>query len=133
MAEAKVNLDNSLSKKKVKFSKNNSAGPNTWSRFLTLLQELGKTLQFPIVVLPFAAILNRFGALEISLADEGSVGYWISLIIQKPGSIPFDNLPLLFAIGCAFGLAKDHRGEVALVAVIFYLLIAALTGEGTLP
>jgi PTS system N-acetylglucosamine-specific IIC component len=27
---------------------------------------LGKSLQFPIAVLPFAAILNRFGALGIS-------------------------------------------------------------------
>ncbi|AKU80159.1 PTS transporter subunit EIIC [Spiroplasma turonicum] len=131
MAEAKVSI--AKSEKKVKVNKTNSSGPNAWSKFLTLLQELGKTLQFPIAVLPFAAILNRFGALGMELADEHSWGWWISLIIQKPGSIPFDNLPLLFAIGCAFGLAKDHRGEVALVAVIFYLAIAALTAEGTLP
>ncbi|WP_339029616.1 PTS transporter subunit EIIC [Spiroplasma endosymbiont of Cantharis nigra] len=125
-----------LKTKKVKDSNNSSSG---WSKFLTMLQELGKVLQFPIAVLPFAAILNRFGALGITYSTNvdgeitNQIGYWISLIIQKPGSIPFDNLALLFAIGCAFGLAKDHRGEVALVAVIFYLSIAALTGEGTLP
>ncbi|WP_342258549.1 PTS transporter subunit EIIC [Spiroplasma endosymbiont of Dioctria linearis] len=125
-----------LKTKKVKDSNDSS---NSWSKFLTMLQELGKVLQFPIAVLPFAAILNRFGALGITYSTNidgeitNQIGYWISLIIQKPGSIPFDNLALLFAIGCAFGLAKDHRGEVALVAVIFYLSIAALTGEGTLP
>ncbi|AKX34508.1 PTS system, N-acetylglucosamine-specific IIC component [Spiroplasma litorale] len=131
MAEAKVSV--AKSDKKVKLKSQKSGGPNAWSKFLTMLQELGKTLQFPIAVLPFAAILNRFGALGMELAEEHSWGWWISLVIQKPGSVPFDNLPLLFAIGCAFGLAKDHRGEVALVAVIFYLAIAALTAEHTLP
>ncbi|ALD66117.1 PTS transporter subunit EIIC [Spiroplasma cantharicola] len=141
MNNKNVHLTNEkkLKTKKVKDSNNSSSG---WSKFLTMLQELGKVLQFPIAVLPFAAILNRFGALGITYSSEvvgdkliitNQIGYWISLIIQKPGSIPFDNLALLFAIGCAFGLAKDHRGEVALVAVIFYLSIAALTGEKTLP
>ncbi|AUM62445.1 PTS transporter subunit EIIC [Spiroplasma monobiae] len=128
-----------LKTKNIKDADNSNGG---WSKFLTMLQELGKVLQFPIAVLPFAAILNRFGALGIGYTSEtvegtlvitNQVGYWISLIIQIPGSIPFDNLPLLFAIGCAFGLAKDHRGEVALVAVIFYLALAGLTAEGTLP
>ncbi len=138
MNDKSVHLTNEkkLKTKKVKDSNSSSSG---WSKFLTMLQELGKVLQFPIAVLPFAAILNRFGALGITYSTDSTgeitnqIGYWISLIIQKPGSIPFDNLALLFAIGCAFGLAKDHRGEVALVAVIFYLSIAALTGEGTLP
>jgi PTS system N-acetylglucosamine-specific IIC component len=118
-------------------------GTTAWSKFLTLLQELGKTLQFPIAMLPFAAILNRFGALGIQYTSEtvdgslhitNQVGYWISFIIQKPGGVAFDNLPLMFAIGVAFGLAKDHRGEVALVGALFYLILAAMTGAaGTLP
>jgi PTS system N-acetylglucosamine-specific IIC component len=113
-------------------------GTTAWSKFLTLLQELGKTLQFPIAMLPFAAILNRFGALGIQYTSEtvdgslhitNQVGYWISFIIQKPGGVAFDNLPLMFAIGVAFGLAKDHRGEVALVGALFYLILAAMTGS----
>jgi PTS system N-acetylglucosamine-specific IIC component len=115
-------------------------GTTAWSKFLTLLQELGKTLQFPIAMLPFAAILNRFGALGIQFTTDSAghitneVGYWISFIIQKPGGVAFDNLPLMFAIGVAFGLAKDHRGEVALVGALFYLILAAMTGAaGTLP
>jgi PTS system N-acetylglucosamine-specific IIC component len=118
-------------------------GTTAWSKFLTLLQELGKTLQFPIAMLPFAAILNRFGALGIQYTSEtvdgslhitNEVGYWISFIIQKPGGVAFDNLPLMFAIGVAFGLAKDHRGEVALVGALFYLILFSMTGSaGTLP
>jgi hypothetical protein len=45
-------------------------GTTAWSKFLTLLQELGKTLQFPIAMLPFAAILNRFGALGIQYTTD---------------------------------------------------------------
>ncbi|WP_339021328.1 PTS transporter subunit EIIC [Spiroplasma endosymbiont of Atherix ibis] len=142
MKNKSIHLTNEK-KLKVKKNKDENNSKGSWSKFLTMLQELGKVLQFPIAVLPFAAILNRFGALGIEYsshtAENGvlvitnQVGYWISLIIQKPGLIPFENLPMLFAIGCAFGLAKDHRGEAALVAVIFYLSVTALTGEGTLP
>ncbi|AHI52598.1 PTS transporter subunit EIIC [Spiroplasma culicicola] len=131
MAEAQIHA--SKEEKKLAKKANSSSGPGAWSKFLTMLQELGKALQFPIAVLPFAAILNRFGALGLQYAEEGSIGYWISLVIQRPGDVPFANLPLLFAIGTAFGLAKDHRGEVALVGLIFYMALAALTAEGTLP
>ncbi|PPE05755.1 PTS transporter subunit EIIC [Williamsoniiplasma lucivorax] len=107
--------------------------------FLLLLQELGKALQFPIAVLPFAAILNRFGNLGITFTTDADgnitnqVGYWISFIIQKPGGVAFDNLPLLFALGLAFGLSKDHRGEVTLVAAVFYFIIAVMNAEHGLP
>ncbi len=114
-----------------------------WNNVLKFLQDLGKALQFPIAVLPFAAILNRFGALGLTFTtttDAGvmhvtnEVGYWISYIIQQPGKIVFDNLPLLFALGLAFGLAKDHRGEAALVGAVFYLAISAMTSiEHSLP
>ncbi|WP_338984128.1 PTS transporter subunit EIIC [Spiroplasma endosymbiont of Othius punctulatus] len=114
-------------------TKKQKSGSSKWNKFLTMLQELGKALQFPVAVLPFAAILNRFGGLGISFAEEGSVGYWISYIIQKPGSVAFDQLPLLFAIGISFGLAKDHRGEVTMVAAIMYLIIILMTGEHGIP
>lgn len=142
MAEQQI-FASKKEKRLAKKTKSSSGGSGSWNNFLTMLQELGKALQFPIAVLPFAAILNRFGALGLQytseILDNGSVlitnkvGYWISTLIQKPGAVPFENLPLLFAIGTAFGLAKDHRGEVALVALIFYMSLAALTAEHTLP
>ncbi len=116
-------------------SKNNKS--SIGSRLLNSLQGLGKTLQFPIAVLPFAAILNRFGALGLSYSMDGDTitnqaGYWISFIIQKPGGIIFDNLPLMFAIGVGFGFAKDNRGEAALASVAFFLVTNALLIEGGL-
>lgn len=132
---SKKKTNNSLVSKKINKGKK-------FSKVLNFLQELGKALQFPIAVLPFAAILNRFGALGITFTTiDGTAdtiinqfGYWVSFIIQQPGAIVFNNLPLLFAIGIAFGLADDHRGEVALAGAIFYLIISALTSVAhTLP
>jgi len=135
----KKTVSRSTSKKQEKVLNKNNNNQSGWSKFLIWLQELGKSLQFPIAVLPFAAVLARFGSLGISYTTNSAgeitnqVGYWISFIIQKPGGIVFDNLPLIFAIGVAFGLAKDHRGEVALVGAVFYLIIAAMTMEKSLP
>ncbi|AVP49321.1 PTS transporter subunit EIIC [Williamsoniiplasma luminosum] len=126
-------------KKKKEATFGTPKSPNQKTSFLMLLQELGKALQFPVALLPFAAILNRFGALGVTFTTDANgvitndVGYWISFIIQKPGSVAFDNLPLLFAIGIAFGLAKDHRGEVALVSAVFYFIIAVMNAEHGLP
>ncbi len=119
------------------------------SKILNALQALGKSIQFPIAVLPFAAILNRFGALGIAYTTTSDpsvihvlvgntmvtnlAGYWISYIIQTPGAEMFNNLPLLFAIGIGFGLAKDHRGEAALASVAFFLVTIAFTKEHGLP
>jgi len=116
------------------------------TNLLNNLQALGKALQFPIAVLPFAAILNRFGSLGLAYTTNPGVvvnghaeitnvvGYWISFIIQQPGAVIFANLALFFAIGCGFGLAKDNRGEAALAAVAFFVVNVAFTGsQHTLP
>ncbi|ATZ18907.1 PTS system, N-acetylglucosamine-specific IIBC component [Williamsoniiplasma somnilux] len=134
-----IKTNSFLSRAKKEKSLNIKNGQSRGNKVLNFLQELGKALQFPIAVLPFAAILNRFGALGITYSTDTSgniineAGYWISFIIQKPGAVVFDNLPLLFSIGVAFGLAKDHRGEVALVGAVFYLVLAVMTAEHGLP
>ena len=122
--------------KKEKDSKNlNKAGNTFWNNLLTKLQGLGKSLMYPIALLPFAALLNRFGSLgmELNANSQGNVGWWFGFIIQKPGVTIFDQLPLIFAIGTAFGLSKDQRGEAALVGAAFYLIIVAFLIEGGLP
>lgn len=53
---------------------------NPWSNVLKFLQDLGKALQFPIAVLPFAAILNRFGALGLTFTSTTDVTVYILLM-----------------------------------------------------
>ncbi len=89
--------------------------------FLTVLQNVGKSLVFPIAVLPMAALLLRIGTL-IAGSDTEWVK-WLGIFIESPGKAVFDNLPIIFAIGVAFGFAKDHRGEAALVGALAYFTL----------
>ncbi|WP_052663584.1 PTS transporter subunit EIIC [[Mycoplasma] testudinis] len=101
-------------------------------KVLKALQELGKNLIYPIAFLPFAAILNRLGSIGTSLAIPNSAGYWIGFIIQTPGKVVFDNLAAIFAMGVAFGFAKDNRGEAAIIGFFFYIILVAFTSENGL-
>ncbi|PPE05753.1 PTS transporter subunit EIIC [Williamsoniiplasma lucivorax] len=139
----KSNKSNKLNKsnKPNKPNKPNDFQPSNsrtfWSKTFARLQTLGKALLYPIAILPFAALLNRFGTLAMDLnpMENGvrNVGNWIGFIISRPGDIVFTNLPLFFAIGIAFGLAKENRGEVALIGALMYLAITAFLIEGGLP
>ncbi len=75
------------------------------------LQKVGKALMTPVAVLPVAAILLRLGVL------------WDIPIITAAGAAIFDNLALLFAIGVAFGLAKNNQGAAGLAGAVGYLVI----------
>lgn len=106
-------------------------------KFLSVLQNIGKSLVFPIAVLPAAAILLRVG---VAISDVGVVDgtgveqfvYWLGWILYTPADVIFANLPLIFAVGVAFGFAKDNRGEAALVGAIMYLgLIGISQVEGS--
>ncbi|WP_342269151.1 PTS transporter subunit EIIC [Spiroplasma endosymbiont of Aspidapion aeneum] len=114
---------------------------NYLSKILNILQEFGKALQYPIAILPFCAIFNRLGNLgetysTSTVGDDkiitNSFGYWISHIMSMAGGVAFDNLAFFFAIGIAFGLSKDHRGEAAIAGALFYLILEKMLGEGGL-
>ena len=83
------------------------------------LQSIGKALMLPVAVLPAAAILTRFGA-----ADVLDIEFF-----QHAGQAVFDNLPIIFSIGIAFGMTEDKRdnGAAALAGFVFYaVMVAAL-------
>lgn len=75
------------------------------------LQKVGKALMTPVAVLPVAAILLRLGVL------------WEMPIVTAAGGAIFDNLALLFAIGVAFGLAKNNQGAAGLAGAVGYLVL----------
>lgn len=84
-------------------------------KVLNAFQKLGKSLMLPIAVLPIAGLLLRFGQ-----SDLLNVPF-----LAKAGGAIFDNLPMLFAIGVAVGLAKDNHGAAGLAgAISFYILNA---------
>ncbi len=45
------------------------------------------------------------------------------IIMNKVGSAVFDNLPLIFAVGVAIGMAKKEKEVAALSALIAYFVM----------
>lgn len=84
------------------------------------LQKVGKALMTPVAALPIAALLLRLGVL------------WEIDIVTAAGGAIFDNLALLFAIGVAFGLAKNNQGAAALAGAIGYLVITSVAPAAAL-
>ncbi|MEG0516749.1 MAG: PTS transporter subunit EIIC, partial [Cetobacterium sp.] len=75
-------------------------------KILDEAQKIGKALMLPIAVLPVAALLLRLGVL------------WNQAQMTAAGDVIFANLPMLFAIGVAVGIAKDGNGAAALAGAV---------------
>ena len=80
------------------------------------LQALGRALMLPIALLPVAGLLLRFGQADLLN---------IAAIAAAGGAI-FANLPLLFAIGVAVGVARDNHGAAGLAGAVGYLILSAM-------
>lgn len=109
-----------------------------------VLQRVGRSFMLPVAVLPVAGLLLGIGA---SLTNEttlqtynltnfmgpGTVIYNIMTILRNCGSIIFDNLPLIFAVGVAIGMAKKEKEVAALAAMIaFFVMHSAVSGMLTI-
>lgn len=99
-----------------------------------VLQKVGKALMLPVALLPAAGILLALGAallnptlLEIAPFLDNSGVEMVASIMQKAGDIVFGNLPVLFAVGVAVGLAGGD-GVAGLAAIIGYLIMNVTMG-----
>lgn len=103
------------------------------------LQRMGKTFMLPIALLPVAglllgigasftgnAFLNLYGLQDVM--GEGTFIFKFLTVLKDCGDIVFANLPLLFAVGVALGMAKAVKEVAALSAVVaYFMMYAALT------
>lgn len=90
----------------------------------------------PIAILPVAGLLMGIGSSFTNattietyrltrILGEGTVLHSLLVIMNDVGSVVFDNLPLLFAIGVAIGMAKKEKEVAALASVIAYFVMNA--------
>ncbi|KMK90730.1 glucose-specific PTS transporter subunit IIBC [Rossellomorea marisflavi] len=99
-----------------------------------VLQKVGKALMLPVAILPAAGLLLAFGnalqnptLLDIApFLSNGGVET-VAGVMEKAGGIIFDNLPLLFAVGVAIGLAGGD-GVAGLAAIVGFLIMNATMG-----
>ncbi|ADZ82929.1 PTS transporter subunit IIABC [Cellulosilyticum lentocellum] len=108
------------------------------SKVFGLLQRVGKAFMLPIALLPAAGILLGVGGALLNVASlenppaiyQGLISFVnieavtaILTVMQKVGGAVFDNLPLLFAIGIAVGLAKSDKGTAGLAGAVGFLIM----------
>ena len=98
---------------------------------LAPLQKFGRSLMLPIAALPVAALLLRFGASDI-LGSEGAGWDDVAAVVGAAGNALFANLPILFAVGIAIGMARKSDGSTALAAVVGYLVFKGV-GDAMSP
>lgn len=113
-------------------------------RIFSVLQRVGRSFMLPVAVLPVAGLLLGLGSSftnETTLATynllgvmgPGTVIYNILTIMSKCGSVIFDNLPLIFAVGVAIGMAKKEKEVAALASIIaFFVMHSAISGMITI-
>ena len=88
-----------------------------------VLQRVGRSFMLPIAILPVAGLLLGLGssftnATTIAtyglqgILGEGTILHSLLIIMNKVGSAIFDNLPLIFAVGVAIGMAKKEKESV---------------------
>lgn len=94
------------------------------------IQKFGRTLLLPIgVMAPVGMVLGITGALVQSymIARFPFLGTpvvnTILVSIRTIASIIFDNIPLLFAMGVAYGMSKKDKGIATFASVIGYLVM----------
>lgn len=100
----------------------------------SVLQRVGRSFMFPIALLPVAGLLLGIGA---SFTNEQMIATYnlqsfvgpgtpINAVLQlmsKTGNIIFENLPIIFAMGVALGMAESEKETATLSAAIAFFVM----------
>ena len=108
-------------------------------RMFEVLQRVGRSFMLPIAILPVAGLflgiggsftnetmLNTYGLTGI--LGPGTPANAILTVMNAAGNIVFANLPVLFAMGVAIGMARKEKEVAALSAVIAFFVMQASIG-----
>lgn len=104
-----------------------------------VLQRVGRSFMLPIAILPVAGLLLGVGGSftnETMLSTYGLMGIMgpgtilnaILQVMSEAGNIVFANLPIIFAMGVAIGMAKKEKEVAALSAAIAFFIMHASIG-----
>lgn len=109
-------------------------------RIFEVLQRIGKSFMLPVAILPAAGLLLGLGSSFTNkttitayhlewLLGAGTLLHALLVLMNEVGSAIFDNLPLIFAVGVAIGMAKKEKEVAALAALIaFFVMHVSING-----
>ena len=108
-------------------------------KLFSVLQRVGRSFMLPIAILPVAGLLLGIGGSFTnptmidayglaSILGEGTILHSILTVMSKCGDIIFGNLPIIFAMGVAIGMAKKEKEVAALSgAIAFFVMHTAIS------
>ena len=102
--------------------------------FFSILQRVGRSFMLPIALLPIAGLLLGVGSsltnpTTIAAYNLGAIlgpGTFLNTVMQilaQTGNIVFANLPIIFAMGVALGMAEKEHGTAVLSAAIAFFIM----------
>lgn len=102
--------------------------------FFSILQRVGRSFMLPIALLPIAGLLLGIGSsltnpTTIAAYNLGAIlgpGTFLNTVMQilaQTGNIVFANLPIIFAMGVALGMAEKEHGTAVLSAAIAFFIM----------
>ncbi|MDO5754810.1 MAG: glucose PTS transporter subunit IIA [Tissierellia bacterium] len=114
------------------------------SKVFGVLQRIGRSFMLPIAMLPVAGLLLGIGGSFTNETMLKTYGLWnvmgpgtiihgVLEVMRSAGDIIFANLPVIFAIGVAIGMAKAEKATAALAsAIAFFVMHASISSMITL-
>ena len=102
-------------------------------KIFSVLQRVGRSFMLPIAILPVAGLLLGIGSSFTNattietygltkILGEGTLLHSLLVIMNSVGSAVFDNLPLIFAVGVAIGMAKKEKKRLRLYQQLLHFL-----------
>jgi glucose PTS system EIICBA or EIICB component len=104
-----------------------------------VMQRVGRSFMLPIAILPIAGLFLGIGGSFTNetmlktyhltnIMGRGTFAYAILSVLNAAGNIVFANLPLIFAVGVAIGMAKKEKEVAALAGAIAFFIMHASIG-----
>ena len=104
------------------------------SKIFSVLQRIGRSFMLPISLLPVAGLLLGIGASFSNpqmvssfglewLLGEGTFLNFVLTVMKETGDIVFANLPIIFAMGVALGMAEKEKATATLSSAIAFLVM----------
>lgn len=105
-----------------------------------VLQRVGRSFMLPIALLPVAGLFLGIGSSFTNttmlsayhltdLIGPGTAVYSFLSLLNSAGSAIFNNLPILFALGVAIGMAKSEKAVAALSSMVAFLIMHSTIGQ----
>lgn len=101
-----------------------------WQRFKDEIQVFGRSLLLPIgIMAPVGMLMGLMGAFtqgymidQFPFLGNETLQLFLSSI-QQISSIIFSNIPILFAMGVAYGMSKNEKGISVFSSIVGYLTL----------